>query len=77
MESAWHTWLGILLLCPGLHAVVPKKLIAQGISNIAKVILICQNTQHKVFWSYLSQFFTVFDDPGSKIKGIMCGSQGV
>ena len=51
MESAWYTLLGMLLLCPGLHTVVPKKLIAQGISNIAKVTLTHQNTHDKVFWS--------------------------
>jgi hypothetical protein len=31
----------------------------------------------KCIWSYLSQFSTVFDNPGSEIDGIMCGSPGV
>jgi hypothetical protein len=31
----------------------------------------------KCIWSYLSQFLTIFDDPGSEIDGIMCEGVGV
>ncbi|KAF8228634.1 hypothetical protein L208DRAFT_1290457, partial [Tricholoma matsutake] len=30
---------------------------------------------HKCFWSYLNQFLTVFDDPGTKSEVNMCGSK--
>jgi hypothetical protein len=28
-------------------------------------------------WSYISQFSAIFNDPGSKIKGVMCENMGI
>jgi hypothetical protein len=49
-----------------------KKILAYVISNTIKVdkILILQ-----CFWSYLAQFLTVFDGPGTKFKGVYVRSQ--
>jgi hypothetical protein len=44
-----------------------KKNLAYVISNTIKVdkILVL-----KCFWSYLAQFLTIFDGPGTKFKGV-------
>jgi hypothetical protein len=49
-----------------------KKILAYVISSTIKVdkILVL-----KCFWSYLAQFLTVFDGPGTKFKGVYVGSQ--
>jgi hypothetical protein len=52
-----------------------KKIIAQVISNAIKVVLIQQKTHTKCFWSYLNQFLTIFDDPGTENEVNMCGGK--
>jgi hypothetical protein len=49
-----------------------QKILAYVISNTIKVdkILIL-----KCFWSYLAQFLTIFDGPGTKFKGVYVRSQ--
>jgi hypothetical protein len=50
-------------------------MIAQVISNAIKVVRIQQILVQKSFWSYLNQFLTVFDDPGTENEVYMCGSK--
>jgi hypothetical protein len=47
-----------------------KKILAYVISNTIKVdkMLVL-----KCFWSYFGQFLTIFDGPGTKFKGGICG----
>ncbi|KAF8236916.1 hypothetical protein L208DRAFT_1250053, partial [Tricholoma matsutake] len=71
IDVAIHVWLyGILAL---LNPIRPDSSVGQSIwyicSDTTKILI------QKCFWSYLNQFLTIFDDPGTESEVNMCGSK--